>query len=50
MTLLHTNPEARELVVERAKFVRYAQANGTYDNCPEHARRDKRSARLSGSC
>ncbi|MFC4501060.1 MULTISPECIES: SDR family oxidoreductase [Streptomyces] len=29
--LLRENPDAKELVVERAKFVRYAEANGAYD-------------------
>jgi len=32
MTILRTRPDARENVVERAKFVRYAEANGTYDD------------------
>lgn len=32
MTLLNTQPDAREIVVERAKFVRYAEANGSYDD------------------
>ncbi|GAA4709042.1 SDR family oxidoreductase [Phytohabitans rumicis] len=31
LTLLSTQPDAKEIVVERAKFVRYAEANGTYD-------------------
>jgi len=30
MTLLRADPEAQEIVVERAKFIRYAEANGTY--------------------
>ncbi|MFF3371913.1 SDR family oxidoreductase [Streptomyces sp. NPDC002680] len=29
--LLREQPDAKELVVERAKFVRYAEANGAYD-------------------
>lgn len=32
LTLLREKPDARELVVERARFVRDAEANGTYDN------------------
>jgi len=32
MTLLHAHPEAQEVVLERAKFVRYAEANGAYSN------------------
>ncbi|WP_158852193.1 SDR family oxidoreductase [Saccharothrix deserti] len=32
MTLLSTQPDAKEIIVERAKFVRYAEANGTYDD------------------
>lgn len=31
LTLLRTQPDANEIIVERAKFVRYAEANGTYD-------------------
>lgn len=31
MTLLRTHPDAKEIVVERAKFVRDAVANGSYD-------------------
>jgi short-subunit dehydrogenase involved in D-alanine esterification of teichoic acids len=31
LTLLRTQPDANEIVVERAKFLRDAQANGTYD-------------------
>jgi len=31
LTLLGAQPEAKEIVVERAKFVRYAEANGAYD-------------------
>lgn len=31
MTLLGTHPDAKEIVVERAKFVRHAEANGNYD-------------------
>ena len=31
MTLLGAEPDAKEIVVERAKFVRYAEANGNYD-------------------
>jgi uncharacterized oxidoreductase len=31
MTLLGTQPAANEIVVERAKFVRQAEANGNYD-------------------
>lgn len=30
LTLLRTNPDANEIVVERARFVRDAEANGTY--------------------
>lgn len=30
MTLLRNDPEAQEIVVERAKFIRFAEANGTY--------------------
>lgn len=32
MTLLNTQPDATEIVVERARFVRYAEANGSYDD------------------
>lgn len=32
LDLLRADPEARELVVERAKFLRDATANGSYDN------------------
>lgn len=32
MTLLQANPKAKEIVVERAKFLRYAEANGEYGN------------------
>jgi short-subunit dehydrogenase involved in D-alanine esterification of teichoic acids len=32
LDLLRENPDAKELVVERARFVRDAEANGTYDN------------------
>ncbi|MFC7263014.1 SDR family oxidoreductase [Streptomyces lutosisoli] len=32
LTLLREKPDAKELVVERARFVRDAEANGTYDN------------------
>ena len=32
LDLLRANPDAKELVVERARFVRDAEANGTYDN------------------
>lgn len=32
MTLLRTQPDAREILVENVKFLRHAQANGTYDN------------------
>jgi len=32
MTLLQANPNAQEIVVERAKFLRYAEANGEYGN------------------
>jgi uncharacterized oxidoreductase len=32
LTLLRTQPDAKEIVVERARFVRDAQANGTYDD------------------
>ncbi len=31
LTLLDTQPDAEEIVVEGAKFARYAEANGTYD-------------------
>ncbi|MFI1485207.1 SDR family oxidoreductase [Streptomyces sp. NPDC020747] len=31
LTLLRERPDAKEIVVERAKFVRHAEANGTYD-------------------
>jgi short-subunit dehydrogenase involved in D-alanine esterification of teichoic acids len=31
MALLGSQPDAKEIVVERAKFIRYAAANGTYD-------------------
>ncbi|WP_326732321.1 SDR family oxidoreductase [Streptomyces phaeochromogenes] len=32
LTLLRDRPDAREIVVERAKFVRHTEANGTYDD------------------
>lgn len=32
MDLLRTQPDAREILVENVKFLRHAQANGTYDN------------------
>ncbi|WP_262061615.1 SDR family oxidoreductase [Streptomyces sp. STR69] len=32
MTLLRTQPDARELLVENVKFLRHAEANATYDN------------------
>ena len=32
MTLLQATPNAKEIVVERAKFLRYAEANGEYGN------------------
>ncbi|MGW1025732.1 SDR family oxidoreductase [Streptomyces sp. NPDC002577] len=32
LDLLREQPDAKELVVERARFVRDAEANGTYDN------------------
>ncbi|QJT03083.1 SDR family NAD(P)-dependent oxidoreductase [Streptomyces asoensis] len=32
LTLLREQPDAGEIVVERARFVRDAEANGTYDN------------------
>ncbi|WP_406475444.1 SDR family oxidoreductase [Streptomyces sp. NBC_01615] len=32
LDLLREKPDAKELVVERARFVRDAEANGTYDN------------------
>ncbi|MBV1941254.1 SDR family NAD(P)-dependent oxidoreductase [Streptomyces sp. BV286] len=32
LDLLRENPDAKELVVERAKFIRDAQADGSYDN------------------
>ncbi|MEU8864987.1 SDR family oxidoreductase [Streptomyces umbrinus] len=32
LALLHDRPDAEEIVVERAKFVRHAEANGTYDD------------------
>jgi uncharacterized oxidoreductase len=31
LTLLGAQPDAKEIVVERAKFARYAEVNGTYD-------------------
>jgi short-subunit dehydrogenase involved in D-alanine esterification of teichoic acids len=31
MTLLATRPDASEIIVERAKFIRQAEANGVYD-------------------
>lgn len=31
LAILRDNPEAKELVVERAKFVRDAERNGAYD-------------------
>ena len=40
LTQLEAEPDAKELVVERAKFVRYAEANGVYDQV---------LARLSGA-
>ncbi|XUL89749.1 hypothetical protein ACQ86D_26550 [Streptomyces galilaeus] len=30
--ILRDRPDAKELVVERARFVRDAEANGSYDN------------------
>jgi uncharacterized oxidoreductase len=32
MTLLQTNPEADEIVVERAKGFRFAERDGAYDD------------------
>jgi short-subunit dehydrogenase involved in D-alanine esterification of teichoic acids len=32
MTLLGTQPDAREVLVENVKFLRHAEVNGTYDN------------------
>ncbi|WP_405734175.1 SDR family oxidoreductase [Streptomyces sp. NBC_01537] len=32
LTLLHTRPDAKEIVVERARFVRDAEAGGRYDD------------------
>jgi short-subunit dehydrogenase involved in D-alanine esterification of teichoic acids len=32
LTLLRDQPDAKEIVVERARFVRDAEASGTYDN------------------
>jgi uncharacterized oxidoreductase len=32
LDLLRENPDAKELVVERARFIRDAEANGSYDN------------------
>jgi uncharacterized oxidoreductase len=32
MTLLQTQPQADEIVVERAKGFRFAERDGTYDN------------------
>jgi len=32
LDLLRGQPDARELVVERARFIRDAEANGSYDN------------------
>ena len=31
LTLLNAHPDAKEIVVERAKFARHAEVNGTYD-------------------
>ena len=31
MTLLETQPDAREILVERVKFLRYGEARGDYD-------------------
>ena len=31
MAALHTQPEAREVVIGRAEHLRRAEANGTYD-------------------
>ncbi|MFI6933163.1 hypothetical protein [Streptomyces sp. NPDC050287] len=32
LDLLREQPDAKELVVERARFIRDAQANGSYDD------------------
>ncbi|WP_240362626.1 hypothetical protein [Streptomyces sp. S1D4-23] len=32
LDLLRERPDARELVVERARFIRDAEATGSYDN------------------
>lgn len=32
MTLLQTQPQANEIVVERVKMFRYAERDGTYDD------------------
>jgi short-subunit dehydrogenase involved in D-alanine esterification of teichoic acids len=31
MTLLRTQPDAKEILVDNVKFLRFAEANGTYD-------------------
>lgn len=35
MALLETQPDAHEIVVENVKFLRYAEAGGTYDQVLE---------------
>jgi uncharacterized oxidoreductase len=32
MALLRDQPEAKEVLVENVKFLRFAEANGSYDN------------------
>jgi short-subunit dehydrogenase involved in D-alanine esterification of teichoic acids len=32
LALLHSEPTPKELIVERAKFLRTAEATGNYDN------------------
>jgi short-subunit dehydrogenase involved in D-alanine esterification of teichoic acids len=32
MTILQTQPETKEILVENVKFLRFAEANGSYDN------------------
>ena len=38
LTLLDAQPDAKEIVVEGAKFARYAEANGDLRPGPDHAR------------
>jgi short-subunit dehydrogenase involved in D-alanine esterification of teichoic acids len=35
MTLIETQPDAKELQVERVKFLRYGEARGDYDRVVE---------------